>query len=65
MLCPDASMKNAVYVLDTKTSKLWMRNIYEGTSISLYWGTNNKPQAELIIQEKKSEDKKPKGEQKQ
>ena len=59
MLCPDASIKGVVYVLDTKTSKLWMRNVYEGISNSLYWGTNNKPQAELIIQEKKSEDKNP------
>ena len=51
MLCPDTS-KGVVYVLDTKTSKLWIRT----PGANIYLGTNNKPQIKPI---QKPEDKDP------
>ena len=49
MLCPCAT-KGIVYVLDTKTSKLWLRL----PSANVYMGTNNKPEIKPI-KEKKTE----------
>ena len=57
MLCPAAEGR-AAFVLDSKTSKLWMRTIEQGISCSVYCGTNNKPQLKFI-QEKKYEGKDP------
>ncbi len=47
MLCQVAN-GGGVYVLDSKTSELWLRGGFQdGISYNIYEGTNNKPHFEL------------------
>ena len=51
MLCPDSHFRGVIYVLDTKTSKLWVRSA-DAQYYSLCFGTNNKPIAGTVIDKK-------------